>query len=58
MIFLPPQIFASLAAGGLGAVVGTPADLSLIRMQADSTLPPEQRRNYKGVGDALTRIIR
>lgn len=49
---------AGLAAGGLGALVGSPADLSLIRMQADSTLPVDQRRNYKGVGDALTRIVR
>ncbi len=38
---------AGLAAGGLGALVGTPADLTLIRMQADTTLPAEQRRNYK-----------
>ena len=30
-------------------------DLSLIRMQSDSTLPAAQRRNYKGVGDALFR---
>mmetsp|Transcript_22264 Transcript_22264/g.61550 ORF Transcript_22264/g.61550 Transcript_22264/m.61550 type:complete len:302 (+) Transcript_22264:139-1044(+) len=49
---------AGLAAGGLGALVGTPADLTLIRMQADSTLPVEQRRNYKGVGDAFVRIVR
>ena len=42
-----------LTAGGLGALVGTPADLTLIRMQADTTLPPEQRRNYKGVVDAM-----
>ena len=27
-------------------------------MQSDSTLPPERRRNYKGVGDALTRIVK
>ncbi|CAD7695527.1 unnamed protein product [Ostreobium quekettii] len=47
-----------LTAGGLGALVGTPADLSLIRMQADATLPPEQRRNYKNVLDALVRIMR
>eukprot|EP00878_Enallax_costatus_P029503 GHUV01031996.1.p1 GENE.GHUV01031996.1~~GHUV01031996.1.p1 ORF type:complete len:274 (-),score=69.16 GHUV01031996.1:40-861(-) len=47
-----------LTAGGLGALVGTPADLTLIRMQADSTLPMEQRRNYKGVGDAMLRIVR
>ena len=49
---------AGLTAGGLGALVGSPADLSLIRMQSDSTLPKEQRRNYKGVGDALVRIVR
>lgn len=49
---------AGLAAGGLGALVGSPADLSLIRMQADSTLPVDQRRNYKNVGDALVRIVR
>jgi hypothetical protein len=27
-------------------------------MQADATLPAEQRRNYKGVGDALVRIVK
>jgi solute carrier family 25 oxoglutarate transporter 11 len=47
-----------LTAGGLGALVGTPADLTLIRMQADNTLPVEQRRNYKGVGDAMTKIVK
>eukprot|EP00877_Chromochloris_zofingiensis_P010182 jgi/Chrzof1/5417/Cz16g02080.t1 len=47
-----------LTAGGLGALVGTPADLTLIRMQADNTLPLDQRRNYKGVGDAMVRIVR
>lgn len=49
---------AGLTAGGLGALVGSPADLSLIRMQSDSTLPVDQRRNYKGVGDALVQIIK
>lgn len=45
-------------AGGMGAMVGTPGDLALIRMMADGRLPPEQRRNYKHIGDALTRIVR
>jgi solute carrier family 25 oxoglutarate transporter 11 len=27
-------------------------------MQADTTLPVEQRRNYKGVGDAIKSIVR
>ena len=38
---------SSVFAGGIGAFVANPADLILIRMQADGTLPPEQRRNYK-----------
>lgn len=50
------KAFASLAAGALGAAVGNPADLALIRLQADSTLPVAERRNYSGVVDALTRI--
>jgi solute carrier family 25 oxoglutarate transporter 11 len=45
-----------LTAGGLGAFIGTPADLILIRMQADSTLPIEQRRNYTSVFNAMRRI--
>lgn len=49
---------AGLTAGGLGAVVGSPADLSLIRMQSDGTLPPEQRRNYRNVFHALTTIVK
>jgi len=47
---------AGLWAGAVGSVIGNPADLSLIRLQADPTLPVEQRRHYKGVFDALYRI--
>ncbi len=47
-----------LTAGGLGAIIGSPADLSLIRMQADGTLPIEKRRNYAGVGAALSTIVK
>lgn len=49
---------AGLAAGGIAAAFGNPADLSLIRMQADATLPPEARRNYTGIVNAVTRIIK
>ena len=47
---------AGLAAGGLAAVVGNPADLALIRMQSDGMKPLAQRANYTSVIDALTRI--
>lgn len=49
---------SSLAAGGLGSLIGNPADLALIRMQGDQRLPIDQRRNYKNVTDALLRIKR
>ena len=39
-------------------MVGTPAEISLIRMTADGRLPPEQRRGYKNVFNALFRITR
>uniref|UniRef100_A0A0M3HV15 Mitochondrial 2-oxoglutarate/malate carrier protein n=2 Tax=Ascaris TaxID=6251 RepID=A0A0M3HV15_ASCLU len=47
-----------MIAGMAGAFVGTPADLSLIRMCADGRLPVEQQRKYKNVIDALIRIVR
>lgn len=47
-----------VAAGSVGAFVGTPAEVALIRMTADGRLPVEQRRNYKNVADALIRIVR
>ncbi|KIW04287.1 hypothetical protein, variant [Verruconis gallopava] len=47
---------AGLAAGGLAAFVGNPADLALIRMQSDGLKPPAERANYKSVIDALVRI--
>jgi solute carrier family 25 oxoglutarate transporter 11 len=51
------KCMASLLAGACGAFVGNPADLALIRMQTDKTLPKDQRRNYKNVGDAFKRIV-
>jgi len=46
----------ALSAGGIAAVMGNPADLSLIRMQADSMLPEAERRGYKHVGSAFSSI--
>ncbi|OWF41065.1 mitochondrial 2-oxoglutarate/malate carrier protein-like [Mizuhopecten yessoensis] len=45
-----------IAAGGIGAFVGTPAEIALIRMTADGRLPVDQRRGYSSVFNALYRI--
>merc|ERR1712190_54938 len=52
------KTICALGAGGIAAVAGNPADLALIRMQADSTLPEAERRNYRGVGHALSSIAK
>ncbi|KAI0396630.1 mitochondrial carrier domain-containing protein [Xylariaceae sp. FL0594] len=49
---------AGLAAGGLAAFIGNPADLALIRMQSDGLKPIAERKNYKSVIDALTSIVK
>ncbi|OQV19349.1 Mitochondrial 2-oxoglutarate/malate carrier protein [Hypsibius exemplaris] len=48
----------AIVAGSIAATVGTPAELSMIRMTADGRLPVDQRRNYKNVFDALIRIAK
>lgn len=42
----------------IGSFVGTPSELALVRMSNDSKLPREKRRNFKGVGDCISRVIK
>ncbi|CAK0897492.1 unnamed protein product, partial [Prorocentrum cordatum] len=48
----------ALAAGGLAAIVGNPADLALIRMQADSMKPVAERAGYTNVFSAMALIVK
>ncbi|XP_039250064.1 mitochondrial 2-oxoglutarate/malate carrier protein-like [Styela clava] len=58
----PPNFFTKAAlgmtAGAIGAFVGTPAEISLIRMTSDGRLPINEQRGYTSVFNALSRIIR
>lgn len=45
-------------AGACGGLIGTPGDLVNVRMQNDSKLPLDQRRNYKHALDGLIRITK
>jgi solute carrier family 25 oxoglutarate transporter 11 len=58
----PPSLLikagAGLSAGAFGAVIGCPAELAIIRMQADTALPLAERRGYANVFDALLRVVR
>ena len=51
-------VACGLAAGAVSAAVCNPADLVLVRMQADGRLPVTQRQGYAHAGEALLRITR
>jgi solute carrier family 25 oxoglutarate transporter 11 len=52
------KAYCASFAGFVGSLVGNPADLALIRMQADARLPIAERRNYTSVGNAFARITK
>lgn len=47
-----------MAAGAVGSFVGNPTEVALIRMTSDGRLPPDQRRNYSNVFNAVARIFK
>jgi len=49
---------SGMVSGAIAVVIGTPFDVALVRIQNDGTLPPEQRRNYRNVVNAVTRIAK
>ncbi|KAM3137730.1 hypothetical protein pb186bvf_010150 [Paramecium bursaria] len=52
------KLLCSLAAGFIGSLAGNPADLALVRMQADTILPLEERRGYRNVFHAFQTIVK
>ncbi len=40
------------------ALLSCPAEVTLVRICNDVTLPVDKRRNYTGVGNALSRIVK
>ncbi|RLN78394.1 hypothetical protein BBJ28_00011553 [Nothophytophthora sp. Chile5] len=50
------NVLLGMTGGVIGGAFGNPADIVNIRMQADSRLPVEKRRNYKHAVDGLLRV--
>jgi solute carrier family 25 (mitochondrial oxoglutarate transporter), member 11 len=48
---------ASFIAGLIGAFCANPADIVLVRIQADNNVPKAERRNYKNIFHAFARIF-
>lgn len=49
---------SGMAGGAIAVCIGTPFDVALVRMQADGIKPADQRRNYKHVFDAFSRVVK
>ena len=52
------KMLCGMMGGACGAVVGNPAEITLIRTSADNRLPPEQRRGYTHCFQAIYRICK
>lgn len=52
------RLFCGVTSGGLAAMISCPAEVTLVRLSNDSTLPIDKRRNYTGVTNAFTRIMK
>jgi len=52
------KLIMGAIAGAIGSAVGTPSELALVRMSADSKLPPAERRNYGNALKCLVRVTR
>jgi len=52
------RLVVGCASGGVAALVSCPAEVSLVRMSSDNSLPVEQRRGYTNVLNCATRIAR
>lgn len=44
--------------GGIAAYISCPMEVAVVRMSNDATLPEAERRNYKGVFDTASRIVK
>jgi solute carrier family 25 oxoglutarate transporter 11 len=44
--------------GGIAAYISCPMEVAVVRMSNDSSLPKEERRNYKNVFDTASRITK
>lgn len=51
------RLFSGVTSGAIAAFISCPAEVTLVRISNDSTLPIEKRRNYTGVVNAFQRIL-
>jgi len=58
VVDLKGRLLCGVASGSVAALLSCPAEVTLVRLSNDGALPKDQRRNYTGVSDAFSRILR
>lgn len=51
------KALSGMASGSIAVCIGTPFDIALVRLQADSMAPEAERRNYKNVFDVSSLMM-
>jgi len=52
------RVGVGAVSGGIAAYISCPAEVAVVRMSNDSSLPANERRNYKGIMDTAQRIVK
>jgi solute carrier family 25 oxoglutarate transporter 11 len=52
------RVAVGAVTGGMAAYISCPMEVAVVRMSNDSSLPVEERRNYKSVFDTASRIVK
>lgn len=52
------RLVAGLSAGGCAALLSCPAEVTLVRLSNDASLPPADRRGYTSIANAFGRILK
>jgi solute carrier family 25 oxoglutarate transporter 11 len=52
------RLVCGVTSGGVAACISCPAEVTLVRLSNDGSLPASEQRGYKGVGDAFLRIFK
>lgn len=58
VVDFPSRVVVGAITGGMAAYISCPMEVCVVRLSNDSTLPEKERRNYKGLMDTATRIVR
>jgi solute carrier family 25 oxoglutarate transporter 11 len=52
------RISTATVSGMIAAFISCPVEVTLVRISNDNSLPIDKRRNYRGISDAFSRILR